>query len=108
MRVIKFRAWDKEDKVIDYDQCVSQSDDDVYLNGIFNDDNFIYQQFTGLKDKNRKEIYEGDFVKRGERLFEVVWSDGGYFEIKDGEYLWELNDLVVVGNIFENPELLKI
>lgn len=78
----------------------------------------ILMQYTGLKDKNGKEIYEGDIVKYENEISEVVWGDydfcfGWYFFTKN-QYLWETNGLSnpwdeteVIGNIYKNPELLK-
>ncbi len=128
MREIKFRAWDKnveamvdpENLHLDGSGLVAvyyQNCDDVesvwetdpaVLNGI------ILLQYTGLKDKNGKEIYEGDIVRsilpgHPELIkdFIIKWE---YDEITGAigfEVLLCENDREVIGNIYENPELLK-
>ena len=84
----------------------------------------ILMQYTGLKDRNGKEIYEGDIVRYVSWLNEyspeeitlvrpVVFRDGSFFpipkhdECEDGYYSWGLKDFEVIGNIHENPELIK-
>jgi uncharacterized phage protein (TIGR01671 family) len=71
-------------------------------------------QFTGLSDKKGDEIYEGDVVKwidssRRERIDFVEWKNGGMI-LRNGKYavgVYLFNDLEIIGNIHDNPELLK-
>lgn len=146
MRPIKFRAWDKDRKRM---FLPDWSLDNGILKIL---SNWEIMQFTGLLDKNGREIYEGDVIehevydkpysdrqKRWKIRKQVVWSKGfdhseeeikrnviltenkSYFNQRplfvaikvnkkdqDGGYAWsEFHNCEVIGNIYENPELIK-
>ncbi len=120
MREIKFRAWWVNDKKMDlWPEMLSET----YGMGLYFrlDDTFpvVLMQYTGLKDKNGKEIYEGDILKDGKGQHgHVLWAHNSWlmeWMARDYEghltYDKMLDDCFgygeVIGNIYENPELLK-
>jgi uncharacterized phage protein (TIGR01671 family) len=116
MREIKFRAWDRTKSVMLHD--VSTGTIQIFDEGqSAYTENCDLMQFTGLKDKNGKEIYEGDIVRHD---VEASGRDGEPKYVRQvGEVTitplgtiiggWDLaycSEREVVGNIHENPELL--
>ena len=114
-REIKFRIWNsKENKFVVYSQDdIIPPEEDVM--DIFREENeetgLVFLQYTGLQDKNGKGIYEGDIIKSfgevcffvGKFGFHLSDSDGRWFDLSDVDW----RNLEVIGDIFENPELLK-
>ncbi len=121
MREIKFRAWDKKRKEMgiveefDFNKGVSVRSEKtkkgwyVYLES----GNIELMQFTSLKDKNGKEIYEGDILDVDMFGYtiksEVEWCPGGFWGIEhsDSKRTIPVRKSEIIGNIYENPELLK-
>ena len=111
MREIEFRAWDSRyncmyswNELALEEKQVFISDGDLYRRY---DDELHVMQYTGLKDKNGKEIYEGDILQDDEKFagaFAVEWntmSDHSNWSSSRG------NVFEVIGNIYQNPELLE-
>lgn len=130
MREIKFRAWDKKNN--EWCQSIEQEGFGVFINGVVNpsksgefyihdysstgQEYIVLCQFTGLHDKNGREIYEGDVVQtyngkhKGPRV-EIAYLEHSFCMREEPDdsrmdCVWYFN-IEVIGNIYENPELLE-
>jgi len=119
MREIKFRCWDKKNKVMKYWSSIY-----CLLLPLEYKESHVLMQYTGLHDKNSKEIYEGDIVT-GYTSFEqpndeIEWSKetpaivewhkkmcGFYPFYLNARWRCDVEEIEVIGNIYENPELIE-
>src|SRR3990167_4729267 len=139
----KFRAWDRKNKKMIYEENFGdgekenegftklvQDGGEVFLISIYANGDCKYEsvsdnelmQFAEEKDKNSREIYEGDIIK-ADGIFEVLWHCGGFCMIRRLPYKpktdldqmeWYLPHSIgnmgyekeVIGNIYENPEMI--
>ena len=115
-RVIKFRGWNKQSHMmVDDIKVMNGRGGTVALSEFFDPDMIVLPlQFTGLTDKNGVEIYEGDiFRDENDGVWPVEWSEiyAAFVVGAGGDALfgnWKDGDnLEVIGNIMENPELVK-
>lgn len=128
MREIKFRAWDKIRKRMGYVTMIDWTTGSMLIRHVDDEESrpkyrdhleFIMLQYTGIVDKNGKEIYEGDVLTLGDRNYSLhyglhaTWVMSivplGNWELGRGPFifLWQnYSESEVIGNIYENPELL--
>ena len=119
----KFRAWNKETKTMHQVESIYPYQDEyteggeVFLESSSNHSYYfpeevVIMQSTGLKDKNDKLIYEGDILKdKYGALHPISWNIKGFYEADTfavaGFYNAIQEDMEVIGNIYENPELIE-
>lgn len=133
MDLLRFRAWLKKEQKMDNEiDHISWLEDELYCIGdgityMVSAEDLVLMQSTGLKDKNGKEIFDGDIV-RTTRFLGRADEIGGFYEyekdyvgvvkVLEGSWvidtgsvavrLWsEIDESEVLGNIYENPELLE-
>jgi len=134
-RIIKFRAWDKENHNMYNVEAILFDDKHTNMirvgeNVLLSFDDIELMQFTGLHDKNGKEIFEGDLISFTEvdedsclgreetntvvvkwideiAQYRACFSSGRRTELHFVVKLPTVQDCEVIGNIYENPELIK-
>ena len=128
MRELKFRAWSKTSKKYNYKVLVGNNnpkDKNYTCNLILSDGKWLHfdefcgdiEQYTGVKDKNGTEIYEGDIIKveRDGTIYRVEWLYSGFgLEPRHNAPYYpslgnvELREKIeVIGNVHQNPELVE-
>lgn len=119
MRELKFRVWDKKSLKYTDNKLGYSNGPYLFINGkgvifwnkeigwIGNDKDFIIQQFTGLKDKNGKDIYEGDIIIRNNEKKLVKWIGGDDTDYQGYDLDNVFGQWEILGNMLKNPELLK-
>lgn len=126
MREIKFRAWDNFSKQMyyfDFENNIEVRSGHLWIvheEGAISSKSpcIKIMQYTGLKDRNDKEIYVGDLVAvadyaNWEGLYKIIWDEKNLMYMLedasgDREKLCEFEEYLVKGNIYENPELLEV
>lgn len=137
MRKFKFRAWDKYNKTMwysgEHEESINNCEFDIFFDiethelkaviikeidvglpkMMYDEYDLPLMQYTGLKDKNGVEIYEGDIIeyktvyewdRKPIKRAEVVFENGMF---SPAGMIMDLNRSKIIGNIYENPELLE-
>jgi uncharacterized phage protein (TIGR01671 family) len=113
----KYRAWNTETKEIEVFETYEEISE-LFLALSADDGFYSIMQSTGLFDKHGKEIFEGDIVKMAKDVYseptyyEIVRHRGGAYRLESNQHGCELwlrhTNCEVIGNIYENPELLEV
>ena len=117
MREIKFRAWDKINKDMFNVESINFQERRVYKDTVSyrNFEDIDLMQCTGLKDKNNKEIYEGNIIFLHGRKYKVIFkTEGARFILKDEFFEMDIpftnnnnERMEIIGNIYESSELME-
>ena len=113
----KYRAWNIKKKKMIYDPFVYDTNETlaewsmVRLNEGLKDKRFVFLEYTGLKDRNNVEIYEGDILEFDREPHKVWYNDASFYANRHSDRqnfllktMYRLSK--VIGNIYENPKLL--
>lgn len=125
MRDIRFRIWNENLKEMikdihicpQYGWLVMSDNDAIAERGRVSEEDLIWMQYTGLKDKNNKEVYEGDIVMfdydwtKSTEIGVVTWNnDNASFQIKGhipSSSMKHLKQMKIIGNIYQNKKILE-
>lgn len=114
MREIKFKAWSKTDKYMTAPMSLSFLWEQASGTLTGSPIDYDWLQYTGLKDKNNQEIYGGDILRTSDPLGRecigvISWEESTFWiKTKTGSLHLSIEEyLEVIGNIYENPELLE-
>jgi hypothetical protein len=123
MREIKFRAWDKMKNIIS--EVIMLGGEEGWSDGVITKDyigswdRFDIMQYTGLKDKNGIDIYEGDIIKDEDDILQCFWCerhacfewkrilDSYGLEYENTEHLEIIGNIYEDGHLLDNPELIN-
>ncbi|KRO28101.1 hypothetical protein DY78_GL002684 [Lactiplantibacillus fabifermentans DSM 21115] len=133
--MIKFRAWDKENEIylynvqdaydtlsgfVKYDDGEYAEYDESCFGDFLNNERYAVKQFTGLKDVNGQDVYEGDIVKSNytyaqPKISQIIIEDGNSYilgeDVATGNEMLvsdHIGEIEIIGNVHENPELLEV
>jgi uncharacterized phage protein (TIGR01671 family) len=112
MRELKFRVWDNSfNKMLLLHEAKFADGSLIGAKGINWDSDVVVMQYTGIKDVKEKEIYEGDIVSLDNGHIDTVGFHEGCFLVENAVMHYEAtywpSDIEVLGNIYENKELLN-
>jgi hypothetical protein len=119
MYQIKFRIWNNRSKFWITEQELDSFTGFKKLNDVFTNKDLVFQQYTNLKDRNGREIYDGDIVKYSDVLWRIEWEGCRWVAVGPfgPDYVGSFRSIysrfsdlrisTVEGNIFENYDLIE-